>query len=340
MSQEKTIVMLTQTVDPHIEPVIEVLHQYGARILRFDLQDFPTNIQLAANISMEASWQGSLIYHGQSVDLQDIQSVWCRRPKQYQAPADVYTPPERAFLNLENYRGFLGVLQDMSSLPGIGPFWVSRRDKIQAAEFKPAQLRVAQALGLHVPRTLITNQPDAVRDFFERCQGQIIAKAVAKGVLDPDGQYMAGQERFIFTNPVAPEDLRDLTGVSACAHLFQERISKAMDLRVVIIGRQIFIVGIHAHSEQAALDWRRSYRDLTYSIETLPDEIEQKLFRFVRLFGLQYASMDMILSQEGEYVWVEANPNGQFLWLAPPTDLPMAEAMANLLYDPKEYGLW
>jgi len=68
--------------------------------------------------------------------------------------------------------------------------------------------------------------------------------------------------------------------------------------------------------------------------------MEQKLFQFVRLFGLQYSSMDMILSQEGEYVWVEANPSGQFLWLAPPTGLPMAEAMANLLYNPEEYGLW
>ena len=339
MSQKKIIVILTQTIDPHVEPIAEVLRRHDAQMVRFDLQDFPTNIQLAAKIAPEYSWQGSLLYDGQNIALEDIQSVWCRRPKQYQASSESYTPPERAFLNLENYRGFLGVLQDMSLL-GIGPFWVSRRDKIQAAEFKLAQLRAAQALGLRIPRTLITNEPGAVRDFYEECQGQIIVKAVAKGVLDPDGQYMAGQERFIFTNPVDLEDLEDLTGVSACAHLFQERIAKVMDLRVVVIGRQIFTIGIHAHSTQVALDWRRSYGDLSYSVETLPDEIEQKLLQFVRLFGLQYSSMDLILSQKGDYVWLEANPNGQFLWMASPTDLPMAEAMANLLYRPEEYGLW
>lgn len=339
MSQKKIIVVLTQAVDPHVEPVAEVLRQHDVRMVRFDLQDFPTNIQIATKIAPEYSWQGSLIYDGQKIVLEHVQSVWCRRPKQHQASPEEYTPPERAFLNLENYRGFIGVLQDMSLL-GIGPFWVSRRDKIQAAEFKPAQLRTAQALGLRVPRTLITNEPGAVRDFFEECQGQIISKAVAKGVLDPDGQNMAGQERFIFTSPVAPEDLEDLTGVSICARLFQERIAKAMDLRVVVIGRQVFTIGIHAHSEQAALDWRRSYGDLSYSVETLPDEIEQKLFQFIRLFGLQYSSMDIILTPAGEYIWLEANPNGQFLWLAPPTGLPMAEAMANLLYCPEEYGLW
>lgn len=338
MGQKKIIVMLTQTVDPHVEPVAEVLRLRNAQMVRFDLQDFPTNIQLAAKIAPEYSWQGSLVYRDQTLAVEEIQSVWCRRPRQFQASPEEYTPPERTFLNLENYRGFLGVLQDMSSL-GIGPFWVSRRDKIQAAEFKPAQLRAAQAVGLRVPRTLITNEPDAVRDFYEQCLGQMIAKAVAKGVLDPDGQYMAGQERFIFTNPVAPEDLEDLAGVSACAHLFQERFSKAMDLRVVVIGQQVFTVGIHAHSEQAALDWRRSYGDLSYTVETLPGEVEHKLLQLVRSFGLQFSSADFILSPEGEYVLIELNPNGQFYWMAPQTGLPMAEAMANLLSNPQEYRL-
>ena len=338
MSQKKTIAVLTQTVDPHVEPVTEALQRHDVRIVRFDLQDFPTNIRLAAHISSTYSWQGSLVHDGQTLALEDIQSVWCRRPKQYQASSDVYTPPERVFLNLENYRGFLGVLQDMSSL-GKGPFWVSRRDRIQAAEFKPAQLRTAQALGLRIPRTLITNDPNAIGDFYEQCHRQMIVKTVAKGVLDPDGLYLVGQKRFIFTSSVAPEDLTDLAGVGACAHLFQERIEKAMDLRVVIIGQQVFAVGIHAHGERAALDWRRSYGDLTYSVETLPTTIEQKLLQLVRAFELQYASMDLILTPEGEYIWVEANPNGQFLWLAFPTGLPLAEAMANLLYSPQEYGL-
>jgi glutathione synthase/RimK-type ligase-like ATP-grasp enzyme len=131
----------------------------------------------------------------------------------------------------------------------------------------------------------------------------------------------------------------DLDGVRACAHLFQERIPKALDLRVVVIGRQVFTVGIHSHSEESALDWRLAYGDLTYSIEKLPKEIEDKILQLVRQFGLQFSSIDLILTPEGEYVFLELNPNGQFYWLEPPTGLPMAEAMADLLCFPKEYRL-
>ena len=49
--------------------------------------------------------------------------------------------------------------------------------------------------------------------------------------------------------------------------------------------------------------------------------------------------MDLILTPEGEYVWIEANPNGQFYWLEPPTGLPMAQAMANLLVSPEDFAL-
>lgn len=244
----------------------------------------------------------------------------------------------RVFLNLENYRGFLGVLQDLS-MGEQGPFWVSRQNRIQSAEFKPAQLRAAQALGLRVPRTLLTNTPDAVRAFVEECNGKIIIKAVAKGVIDPEDVYGTGQERFMYTSQVLPEHLTDLNGVRVCTHLFQELLPKFMDLRVVVIGKHVFTIGIHAHSEEAALDWRRSYHDLSYSIEQLPNDIEQKLLQLVRRFDLQYSSADLILTPKGEYYFLELNPNGQFYWMEQPTGLLMAEAMANLLCFPSEYCL-
>lgn len=97
--------------------------------------------------------------------------------------------------------------------------------------------------------------------------------------------------------------------------------------------------GIHTHSEQAALDWRKSSRDVSYTIEHLPQEIEQKLLQLVRHFGLQFSSADVILTPSSDYYFVELNPNGQWFWLQPPTGLPMAEAMADLLCFPEEYRL-
>lgn len=326
----KKILLLTQKVDAHAYPILQELEHRHVQVLRFDLADFPAHIEIASSLEGGQRWKGWLRYEGQIHALEEIHSVWNRRPTNPDV-SNAYLPPIRAFLNLENVRGLVGILH--------GAFWVSPRSAIQAAECKPAQLHLAQSVRLPVPRTLITTHPEAVTAFFEECGGRVISKAVAKGVVDIEKRYLKEEPRFMYTSQVLAEHLDDLEGVRVCAHLFQEKISKAMDLRVVVMGRQVFPIGIHAHSQDSALDWRKDYAHLSYSIEHLPIEIEQKLLAMVRAFGLQYSSADFIVTPEGQYIFIELNPNGQFGWLASATGLPLAEAMANLLQYPQEYGL-
>ena len=330
----KKVLVLTQKVDPHIQPVAEEIQRRDKQVIRFDFGDFPQHVQLAAHIGPQG-WSGTLHYNQEEQALDEIQSIWWRRPNAPQAP-DGYDIPTRAFLNLENLRGFIGVMQQQSDGQD-GLFWVSKRDRIQIAEFKPLQLQEAQRVGLDVPRTLVTNTPSSVCHFYHDCAGRVIVKAVAKGAIDPNNAHHFGNERFVYTSLLTSEDLDELDGVRICAHLFQERIDKLMDLRVVVIGRRIFTVGIHSSHEHTALDWRIDYSTLRYSVEQLPAEVEQKVLALVRAFDLQFSSMDFILTPEGKYIFIEANPNGQFLWLSPPTGLPMASAMADLLCFPQEY---
>src|SRR5260370_1438964 len=126
----KKVLILTQTMDAHANPLMKELEHRNAQVLRFDLSDFPAHIQLDAHIESGQCWKGLLSYGGQTYTLEEIQSVWNRRPTNSDV-SKAYLPPIRAFLNLENLRGFLGVLQ--------GAFWVSQRSAIQAAEFKPMQ---------------------------------------------------------------------------------------------------------------------------------------------------------------------------------------------------------
>src|SRR6266480_7035427 len=106
----KTILILTQRVDPHIPPVDKEIARRGMQILRFDFSDFPARVQLAASLN-STTFQGKLRYNDMDYALSDIQSVWWRRPTPPQAPPE-YDRATRAFLNLENLRGFLGVLSE------------------------------------------------------------------------------------------------------------------------------------------------------------------------------------------------------------------------------------
>ncbi|MBV9689510.1 MAG: hypothetical protein JO202_07345 [Ktedonobacteraceae bacterium] len=333
----KTVLMLSCPNDAHILPVQTAVQRMGGSVLFCNIADFPEKVQLSATLSREQTgWDGTLSFQQQAVVWRDIQSIWWRRPKRYQP--ERYAPEIGKLLSQEAYYGFLGLL--LGSPDDQQPFWVSRPYAIRVAEFKASQLALAQRLGLRVPKTLITNEPGAVQVFYEECEGKVICKPVWKGNLTPGEQATPEQPRIIYTNHVQYEHLALLDGVRATAHCFQQYIEKQLEVRVVVIGRQMFAVTIHSQaSENTRLDWRRCYADLQYGVHVLPDDLKQRLFQLVSLFGLQYASMDLILTPEGEYVFVEVNPNGQFYWLEPPTGLPMAQAMAHLLVSPEEYAL-
>jgi hypothetical protein len=48
-------------------------------------------------------------------------------------------------------------------------------------------------------------------------------------------------------------------------------------------------------------------------------------------FDLNFASIDMIVTPEGQFVFLDLNPNGQWLWLEQEIGLPLVASMADLL---------
>jgi len=328
----KEVLILTQSDDPHMPPIAEEIRSRGASIICFNLADFPEQVTLQTMFDRE-SWNGVLVYKSHHVLLNSLTSIWWRRPKRYKAP-DAYSPGERTFLEEEANRGIIGVLE---SLIFHNTLWVSRSHNIRRADLKPLQLASAQHLGLRVPRTLVTNDPSIIQEFYESCHGSVILKAVSRGSIEDDEQ-----KRFIYTSKVLPGHLLTLEGVRVTAHLFQEYIPKRVELRVVVIGQQVFAAEIHSqHSERAKIDFRQGYEDITYDVHILPEDIKTKIFSLVRLFDLQFSSMDFIVTPQGEYVFLDLNPNGQFYWLQMRLSerFPVKEAMANLLVYPKDYCL-
>jgi hypothetical protein len=330
------VLLLSHPLDGHIEPIRRVLQSWDVEVLCMDLAEVPLHASFSASLET-GRWNGHLRTQERVIDLDQIQAVWWRRPT-HAVPPPAYTPAESAFWVRENERGFTSMLLPPPGM--LTPFWVSHPDAIRHAARKPFQLVTAQTLGLRVPRTLLTTDPQAVRDFYDTCHGRLICKAIARGVIESGEEDQPGEKRFVYTSAVTQEHLAHIEHVSMMAHYFQEVVSKVLDVRVVIIGKQVFAVEIQSPDEGPVhLDWRRDYSQLTYTVHQLPQELEQKLAQLVRLNGLQFSSMDLILEEDGNYRFIEQNPNGQFLWFAQATGLPLAEAMANLLMYPEEYAL-
>src|SRR6185312_4199806 len=78
-------------------------------------------------------------------------------------------------------------------------------------------------------------------------------------------------------------------------------------------------------------DWRADYANIRYSAAVLPVAVADMLREYMLRLRLRFAAVDMVVTPEGEHVFLEANPNGQWAWIEDETGLPIAAAIADAL---------
>jgi glutathione synthase/RimK-type ligase-like ATP-grasp enzyme len=119
---------------------------------------------------------------------------------------------------------------------------------------------------------------------------------------------------------------------------FQENVPKALELRTIIVGKQVFTAAINSQQlDGATYDWRKEGRALheKWQAYNLPEDIEKKLLQLTAYFGLNYGAIDIIVTPDGRHVFLEINPVGEFFWLelfAP--YFPISQAIAEILLTP------
>lgn len=316
----KVVLVLTQQLDFHADLVINELNRRGINVVRFDTADFPLHSTLIAH-NRVGSWDGAIAFQHRSIHFDQITSVWYRRPTSFELDPTL-TPSGQQFASAEARMAIGGLLRSMDCL------WVNHPEKMVTADYKPLQLKLASTCGLNIPSTLITNDPGAVIDFYEQCQGQMIYKTLSGGMIVSE----SGDVVSIYTSRVTTDDLKERLRVQHTACLFQEYVPKKLELRITIVGDHLFPAEIYSqHSERAAVDWRTAYQDLHYGIHQLPDEVSKKCFALVQKFGLMFAAIDMVLTPDGRYVFLELNPNGQWGWIENATSLPICRTLVDVL---------
>ena len=313
------IVIVTQEVDPHADQMVLELKKRGLKPVRFHTKDFPLKAGLALRPGLEDGEELHLRVGDERLAGSEIRSIWFRRPD---LPA--LTPD----LSKEEERMALGECQ--STLFGFyrltKAFWVNHPDKNKAANSKVAQLTLARQLGLRIPDTIITNEPEEARAFYEKHAGDVIFKV--------QRQAMWSEEKALsfFTSKVTPAQAAKFELIRQAPALLQEHVAKRVELRITVIGARIFPAALHSQDvEKAKIDWRKATGQIRHEKYVLPSSVEKALRRMVDRFGLQYAAIDMIVTPAGEHVFLEINPNGQFGWIDQLAGLPLYEAMADLL---------
>ncbi|MFE6904564.1 ATP-grasp ribosomal peptide maturase [Streptomyces sp. NPDC057717] len=312
-AEERPVLVATEAADVTADMVISELNRIGCPVTRFDPADIGNSLRVTARFDdLSPHVAGHLRTPSRTSELGAVRSVYWRRPRW----------PE--FTHLDDSEARFAAAQVRHGLGGTlyaldGPLWVNHPLRMAAADYKVAQLATAARLGLRVPPTLVTNDLDEAREFIT-AHREVIFKTLRWTPYERDGVRMT-----TWAEPVTVDDLDETVG--AAPHLFQARVDKTADLRVLVVGEEVFAVRI----DSGLLDWRKDYSALSYRVVNLPDRLSQTLQDYLGHFGLVSGSFDLALDKNGEPHWLELNPNGQWGWLATETGLPMAAAFAELL---------
>jgi glutathione synthase/RimK-type ligase-like ATP-grasp enzyme len=328
MPQKNTVLIISHSSDLHADMMPPLLAARGVRSFRLDLDCFPRDYQLN-QCYVNGKLHGWLrhLSSGASVALGAIGAIWNRKPGEFSFLSEL-SPQERAYAQQESEQALFGLLYVLDC------FWMSHPTALRGANWKGEQLQRALCHGFRVPASIVTNDPADARAFLAALPGAGIFKSLSSPLLGAD--KVADGERIVdglATTLVTPEmrDCLDAVGELACH--FQEYIPKQYELRVTVIGAHVFAARIDSQDdERTRVDCRDMSAAVRYSAIVLPADIEQRCRAFVHSYGLSFGALDLVVTPDGEYVFLENNPCGQFLFieqLVP--ELRLFDAVADLL---------
>jgi len=310
------VLLVTASYDYAGDYVADRLQSRRSRFFRLNTDQFPSQVRVTFD-----PVNGSVFDDGSTAMQSDqVTSVWYRR----HVVPDLPEPMDDGTSDfcIRECRSLLSGA--LTALPTHR--WLSRPGSIAAAESKPYQLSVAARLGFVLPPTLISNDPASVRAFA--CQRKLVAKAVSSG-------YIASDEgvRAIFTSRVSNEDLADLAGLELAPVIFQEWIDKASDIRVTVIAGKVFAAEILSQTHvDSRTDWRATNDpSLHHERHQLPLQLEEMCVNLTTELGLEFGAIDLALTTDGQYIFFEINPNGEWVWIEDQLGYPIADSIATWL---------
>jgi hypothetical protein len=299
-----TTLILGGQDDEHALAVREYLLARGHDAELLDSRWFPTAIQVEFDPVQQ---RGAIrLPGGRKIKLEEIRSVYWRAYSGVGAPE--LPDAEQSWIARNDSRSLLESL--LILLPAR---WVNGWEAFQLHQTKPVQLARVARLGVPVPRTLLGNDPEAVRQFVRE-----VDRAIVKPVQGGD-----------HTVPLPLDELTPerLANLRLAPITVQEEIA-GTNVRVFVAGDEVLACEVRT----AALDYRAdTHAEL--AVHPLPPEIALMSRHIARELALLWTGIDYRLSPGGRYVFLEANPSPMFLGFEAQTGLPLMDKLAALLVD-------
>ncbi|MEX1828480.1 RimK family alpha-L-glutamate ligase [Luteibacter sp. CQ10] len=228
---------------------------------------------------------------------------------------------ERSILELIHHRG--------------GAHWVNPPTGAALAENKLLQLRIAAKAGAIIPVTLVSRDPVEVKAFISE-HGAVVVKPQIGHFWINDGE-VAFQTQASIVSPSTP---LDDDAIRVCPMIYQEKIKKVADIRVVKMGDSCTAIRMEQPTAgDARIDSRLNmfHPEMRASAFPVCARIKAIMDAMCDQLGIVYASCDFAQTSEGDLVFLDLNPAGQFMFLESfVPSIPIMHQFTNFLIGKKD----
>ncbi len=297
-----TVLILGGPDDAHALHVRDSLIARGIDAELLDSRWFPSAVRIAYD---PVQGTGTIQWPaGRVLDCRRVRSVYWRNYNSVGAPT--LADAEQAYIAGNDARGLFESL-----LIWLPTRWVNGWRAFQLHQTKPVQLAMVAALGVPVPATLLSNDPDMVRAFVER-HPRCIFKPVQGGA----------HTRRVTAAHLTDENLRNL----ALAPVTLQEEIPGSNIRVFVAGERVLACELATE----AIDFRDD-PDPAIVRHDLPADVSEQCLRAAQALDLLWTGIDMRRTPEGRYVFLEANPSPMFMGFERRSGLPLTESLLTLL---------
>ena len=322
------ILILTNKEDVHPNSVIKYLGEKNAQVFRLNTESILTDYKIYwENINGVTEVTIRNIHTNKIIKGSEIKSVWERRPES--ASECKIDKPELREVCLKEATGFLRNLQHFF----YDKFWLGHPLYDRLSDSKILQIKTANEIGLKTPDTIITNDCEMSKPFFKR------HLEFAQKAIDVSGFEIEGTNEYhvFWTKKIESSALLEFPkeNFELTYNNIQEYIPKRYELRVTVIVDKIFACKIetqHLDDDKGKIDFRQGYDyGIKYEIYELPNSIGYKCVEYLKRMQLNFGCFDFLVTENNEYVFLECNSNGQWLWVEMQTGMTISKAIGDAL---------
>jgi glutathione synthase/RimK-type ligase-like ATP-grasp enzyme len=325
----RRILILTEGDDVHAIAVAEALNRRGAEATLWPTANFPMKAE--ETIHFNGPKRGLRIKTaGLTLRNPAFDVVWRRRPG-YVLDATLLNPADRQFADAECSmfrRSLLAVLAPEA-------FWVNSPEGAAKASSKIVQHQAAAKAGLQMPETLYTNSPREVRAFIKRKDGRVVYKPFLPTVWQEGEDLWLPYTALLTHQSLIDDSLRLTPGI------FQELVTKTCEVRLTMIGQRAFAAKVFSQETMdGRLDWRRVCGQLRWEPCEIPAGLKAACLGLMQELGIVFGCFDFAVTPDGEYIFLEVNEMGQFLFIERYCGLPLLDAFVSFLLEGRVDFSW